>query len=493
MAALRSVQQYADDSGRGAAFRRVSADTTIPLSRLYAWDAQTRGQSKTVWPTTLAPQHRPGGHNRADIPKKAWQQFLRRYLHIRKPTLSQCYREVQKAYPGIPSEMAFRRRLKEIDPKEIILAREGAVALSQKMPSMIRTVGHLHAMQHVNGDGYQSEVRVFWPGEAPRRATIWWWQDVHSRMIVGWWIGRSESSDVVRMAFAEMVERYGVPLQATIDNTPAASNKWLSGRSLTRRRFRVQPEDPVGIFERLGVDVTWTSIREGKGWGQGKPVERANLEFRSTLDKDAQLIDHWSKETALPVEAFRQAVVLIVREHNERTGRQTEMAEGVKSFGAVFRESYAISVIAKATKAQQRSLLLAAEPVTVDTKGCVALQVGRGRVGRNVYHHKDLYRFDRQKVVVRFNPRDLWTGVEVEDLAGNHICTARIWLKGAFDDKMLGREQNRLYKEEMKATKKALGARTQRKKLEEAPTPTTPQELPPLPAPGAFGMVVERH
>ena len=38
---------------------------------------------------------------------------------------------------------------------------------------------------------------------------------------------------------------------------------------------KVKADDPLGIFPMLGVKVHWTSVHNGRGHGQAKPIERA--------------------------------------------------------------------------------------------------------------------------------------------------------------------------------------------------------------------------
>src|SRR5664279_825351 len=142
-------------------------------------------------------------------------------------------------------------------------------------PAQTRTVQELHALEWINGDGYQHNVFCLWPNGEIDRPKTWFWQDIYSRKILGYRVDFSENTDTIRMSFGDIVDQYGIPEHATIDNTRAAANKWMTGGVKNRYRFKVKEDDPLGLFPTLGVKVHWTSVYYGKGHGQAKPIERS--------------------------------------------------------------------------------------------------------------------------------------------------------------------------------------------------------------------------
>ena len=96
----------------------------------------------------------------ADISEDAWQFFLGDYLRNEAPFFSKSYERLEKAADAhgwiIPAERTLRRKLeREVDPRIVVATREGENALAQMYPSQQRTVAYLHAMEWINGDGYQ--------------------------------------------------------------------------------------------------------------------------------------------------------------------------------------------------------------------------------------------------------------------------------------------------------------------------------------------------
>jgi hypothetical protein len=262
-------------------------------------------------------------------------------------------------------------------------------------PSLERSVGELHALEWINGDGYRHNVFVRWPDGTIARPVTWLWQDIYSRKILAWRTDHTENSDLIRLALADLIEHWGVPEHATLDNTRAAANKWLSGGTPTRYRFKVRPEDPLGILPRLGIQVHWTSVQAGKGWGQAKPIERAFGVggLSEYIDKDPAFRGAWTgpdptakpenyNSRAVDLQTFEAVLADRLAVWNSQPGRRTEICQGRLSFDEAFSASYSRSTIRKASSAQRRLLLLAAESVRVDNTGAVALDFGVGQVGR---------------------------------------------------------------------------------------------------------------
>src|SRR3546814_13958663 len=68
-----------------------------------------------------------------------------------------------------------------MDPRVIMLRREGDEALRRMLPAQERTVAELHALELVNIDGHKVDVFVKWPDGRIVRPIIIGIQDVYSR------------------------------------------------------------------------------------------------------------------------------------------------------------------------------------------------------------------------------------------------------------------------------------------------------------------------
>ncbi|MGA5655233.1 transposase domain-containing protein [Rahnella contaminans] len=435
----------------------------------------------------------------APMSEEAWQFFLGDYLRYEEPCFSKSYEFLVLAAKEhgwkIPSERTLRRRVdRDIDKRVLTAARKGDNALAQLYPSQRRTVEHLHAMEWINGDGYQHNVFVTWHNGEVLRPKTWVWQDVHSRKIVGWRTDVSENTDSIRLSLMDVIEQFGKPEHAVIDNTRAAANKWLTGGVPNRYRFKIKPDDPMGILPMLGIQVHWTSIIGGKGWGQAKPIERAFGVggLGDYIDKHPSLAGAYTGpnvmnkpenygDRAVDVDTFMAAVAEGIAMFNAKLKRDTEMCDGKLSFDQAFEASYSNSIITRLGAEQIRQLMLPAEAVTVRPSGEFFLSCGGSLRGRkNAYWNPMLANIRPNKVTIRFDPRNLHGEVACYTLEGRFICMAECRSAVAFNDTQAGREHGRHRTAMMKATKKALGSQRQMDALEvsEMLPKITPPELP---------------
>lgn len=501
--ALTLIQNGTD---RTEAFNHAARVSGLNRSTLYRWYQDAKRYDRCDWLAALAPKH-VGRVITATCSDDAWQFFKADYLREEQPTYSDCYDRLNRAAKEygwqVPSVKTLTRRMERKVPLTVrVLKREGEYALMRLYPAQQRSVAELHALEWINADGYMHNVFVKWPDGTIARPKTWFFQDIYSRKILSWRTDQTENTDVIRLSFGELVERYGVPDQVTIDNTRGAANKWMTGGTPNRYRFKVKEDDPMGLFPVLGVKVHWTSLVAGKGHGQAKPVERAFGVggIGEYIDKTPAFAgaytganptakpDNYGSK-AVPLETFIQVLEQEIHAWNARKGRRTEMAEGVRSFDEVFSESYAAATIRKATTEQRRMWLLSAEAVKVRPDGSVALDIGKvNGVGRNRYFSETLYDHVGEKVICRFDPEQLHSAVHVYTLDGRYIDEAPCIADVGFGDTVAAREHNRARKEMIKATKQVAKAEAKMDAIEiAARLPGT--EEPTIPDAGAVQMM----
>lgn len=457
------------------AWAKAGVEHNTSKTRLYEWQKLVNGYPESDWLPLLLSK-RGGAPKRIEIPDTAWAMFKADYLRPEKPTAFDSYRRVELAASEygwqLPSLKTFERRIKEIPLTQRVLLREGEFALMRLYPHQERTVQGMHAMEWINGDGYKHNVFVRWPDGQVERPKTWFWQDVYSRKILAFRVDVTENTDMLRLSIGDVFEHWGIPDHVTIDNTRAAANKYLTGGVLNRYRFKIKEDDPAGILTNLGVHVHWTSVLNGKGHGQAKPVERAFGVggLGEWVDKDPAFAGAYTGENpmakpdnygekAVPVNQFIQVLTDRITSWNARTGRRTEMCEGVKSFDEAFKESYEVSAIQQATQEQRRLWLLAAEAIKVQNDGSFTLAAGKHTgVERNRYFHNALHEYIGKRVVARFDPLDLHANAYVYTLDGVFICHADCINPVAFGDTETAREHNRARTQFIKANKVAAKA-----------------------------------
>ncbi|MFZ1681763.1 MAG: transposase domain-containing protein, partial [Rhizobiaceae bacterium] len=340
-----------------------------------------------------------------------------------------------------------RRIERELPRAVIVLARKGADAARALYPAQSRDRSVFHAMQAVNVDGHKFDVFVKWPDGEVGRPLMVAFQDLASNLIVSHRIDRSENREAVRLAIGDMIETHGIPDHVWMDNGRAFASKWISGRWKNRFRFKIKDDEPTGILTELGVTIHWTTPYSG----QSKPIERAFRELAEEIARhpkcagaytgnrpDAKPENYGS--AAIPIEAFETLVAAEIARFNLRAGRRTKEAGGKLSFADVYRASMAreTTLVRKATAAQRRLFLMAAEGVTSRPRN------GEIHLAGNRYWTEDLVEIAGRRVVARFDPQAMHQPLHVYTLDGRFVASAECIEATGFNDAAAARAHSAL-------------------------------------------------
>lgn len=423
---------------RSAALAEVRNRHGIAISTLWNWLRLIEGVAVSDRLPALAPR-RQGGGSEAEIDPLLWNLFKSDFLRPSAPTLSSCYERTRAVAAerglSMPSEKTMRRRLeRDVDPRVILLRRKGEEALRRSLPAQRRTVSDLHALELVNIDGHKFDVFARTSDGRVVRPLMVALQDIYSRKFVAWRVCEVESAEHVRLVFASLFERWGIPNGCVLDNGRGFASKWITGGAKTRFRFKVKPEDPTGLLTSLGINIHWTLPYRG----QSKPIERGFRDLCDTIAKHPAMEGAYTGNTVLakPENYGSRAVewdmfVALVDQgmnaHNARLGRRTETARG-RSFDEAFAESYARAPIGKATPEQLRMALLAAEQKLVNRR------TGEIELFGNRYWSDGCGQLHGQRVTVRFDPDDLTRDVHLYAQDGRYLTSARIIADTGFLD-----------------------------------------------------------
>lgn len=450
---------------RSAAVTMAAKNAGVGASTLWKWLGMIAGVARADRLAFLAPA-RGGGGAAATVDDQLWTLLISDYLRPEKPTFSSCYYRVKNRHAApqglaMPPERTLRRKMeREIDPRLIVLKREGAEELRRMLPAQERSVLGLHAMEAINIDGHKWDVFVNWGNDAqgkpiigrPMMVAV---QCLYSRKVLAHRIDESENALATRMVFADLFRDWGIPKACLLDNGRAFASKAITGGAKTRFRFKIKEWEPTGVLTGLDIAIHWATPYRG----QSKPIERAFRDMCDAIAKDPAFAGAYTGNNplakpenygsrAIPIEEFRKIVALGIAEHNAKPGRRNETANG-RSFDDVFFESYATAPIGKATPEQLRLALLTAEDRRCDSKTSVITLEG------NRYWAPELARFAGQKLTVRFDPDDLHGEVHIYDREGQFIVTAPAIAKSGFFDKASARERRALEKSHRAAAREA--------------------------------------
>jgi hypothetical protein len=453
----------------------IRGSTSASIAR---WQEDVKGAQKSDWLPLLLP-HYAGRTVTADCHPEAWAILTALYLSKRQDAFSTCYRRAKRAALqngwSFPSEKTLARRLeREFTTQEIAYLRGGQEALDKLFPAQQRDRSMFEAMGAVNGDGVLFVPWVTFPTGELARPKVWVWQDLGTGKILAWRADVSENTDMLRLAFGDLVERYGLPRDAYLDNTMAAANTVMTGGVRNRYRFPVKEESITGIMPMCGVNVHF--VRPAHG--QAKPIERAFRDLRELIDHHPKYGNRGVKANPLPYDEWLAIFEAEIAAHNAQTGRRGAHFAG-RSYDQVFAESYARVSVRKATIEQRRLWLLAADKITVNrVDGSIAL--GRGPMGENRYWCEPLLQYIGRKVVARFDPQRLHDPVHVYTLGGEYIGAAECTWRAGFADSEAGRAYWRARDQFDKATRAASRAKV---RMDELSAINRVPDVAPPPAP----------
>jgi transposase InsO family protein len=420
--ALQAVEALVSlGTNKTRAIQIVGDEHGASPASINGWFALVRGVAPCDRLPHLAPQTKGGGR-KAEIDPDLWQLYRSDWLRAEKPTHAACYWRVQRVAKArgltvIPSAKTFQRKIEAETPPAVIVAlREGRDRVAQMTPAQQRTVAKLHALHTVNIDGHVWDVRVEFPDGEICRPVMVGIQDVFSRKLLAWRVDKSESAVLTRLAFADLFRNHGIPRGCVLDNGRAFASKWITGGTATRFRFKIAADDPLGLLPSLGIAVHWATPYHG----QAKPIERywrmmCNLiatgpDFAGAYTGNSTSTKpHNYGERAIPLADFERVIAREIAAVNAKTGRRTEMAKG-GSFDTAFAASIAAGApVGRATEAQMRLALLAADRVHADKK------TGEIKFAGNRYWSEAAVAHAGKRLTIRFDPDNLHSSVFAYD------------------------------------------------------------------------------
>lgn len=483
--AIERVATLSKDMTRQLAVSLVAGEIGCGARTLFEWIETARDVARADRLPALAPKHQ-GRTATAPCDPRAWDFLVALWLQPEQRVFESCDRRMRETatvegWAPLPSAKTLKRRLEREIPRGVqTLARKGADAAKALFPHQTRDRSVFHAMEAVNADGHRFDVFVRWEDGTVARPVMVAVQDLYSGVIVGHRVDRTENWTSVRHAFADAIESFGIPSDCWLDNGRAFASKWITGGAKSRFRFKVKDEEPAGVLTALGVRVHWATPYHG----QAKPIERAFRDLCEEIAKHPEFAGAYTGNSplakpdnygskAVPIETFRRVVATEIRRHNERPGRRSAVAAG-RSFIETFRASLANgALVRRATEAQRRMLLLAAEGVTAQKR------TGEVHLAGNRYWAEALVDLAGRKVTVRFDPDDLFRPVAVYALDGRFIAEAECVEATGFNDMGKAQEHARKLRAWMRAQREML-------ELERRMSIDDVARLLPAPAPEAL-------
>lgn len=466
-------------SQKNLAVSDVSKARGIGASTIYGWFKLVAGVDEADWLPHLC-RRNIGRTSSAQIDPLAWDWYKGQYLaRSSKPAShADTYRrllDVARAEGwAIASARTFIRRMdQEVDAITQKASREGIEAAKSMLPTQQRDVSMFAAGEVVNGDGIKFDslwVR-FEDGEIINTATSWFYQDVKTRRYLAWRLGKTENTDIFRLATFDLT---GIcaPTFIFLDNTTVAANKLMTASASGRHRFHTKSEDGIGLLQMLGMEPRWTNPDKETGNSGAKPIERSYGigGIHAMVRSNPALRDRgYSKKTAIDVAELRAVIAHEVARYNAQTGRRTQACGGVLSFDQAWEQAVAERTPRVLAESQRRLLLMAREIVRADKAGVLTLKAGSAAYGlKNRYWAEPCIRIAGKKVAVHFDPENLHAPVHVYGLDGRYLFACQPWEAAGFADTAKGREYGKFRQRQNKALKQAVAAGQRMDALERA-------------------------
>jgi hypothetical protein len=439
---------------------------------VYTWYEQIEGIEIADWLPALLPSNYGRLAATDSYHPAIYETYKAYWLTKLQRSHAHCYQltKVDAAREGwgeMPSLYMLKSRIeKEINQQvqDYMRIGENAKSFQNPIPAQKRNKSLLVALEEVNGDGYDHEFYVVFPDGTERKPVTWFWQDVYSGLLLSYYTDVSENSDMLRLALRETIKNYGLgvngkPYKIIVDNTRAASARALTGRATHRHRYALRPDEPIGIFGRLGCEYRPTLPYRG----QAKPIERkfGIGGISELVDKHPMVEGARNAGKGITWEQFQTILKEGVETINNRVCRST-ICGGIKTPRQVFEESIAQNVILKATEKQLNMLMMCAIGVPAHKEN------GSVKFMDNTYWTEELTKYCGEKVMIEYDPQHLHEGVNVYTLQGLYITTAPCTHSVGWADTDAAREQLKLVRRRRKSIKEAAKAEVEIGALERA-------------------------
>lgn len=449
-----------------------------------------KDQPRNVWVPLLIPNYkgRTGG---AEFTPEAWEFIKQHWGSQSKPSIASVIRAAMKLASqhgwSIPSQDTVERRIADLPAWWVAYRREGDKALEKLYPSQRRDYSTLQLHEMWCADGRKADVFCRWPDGTVGRPIIVAWEELRSRTILGYAVGKTESADLIRRAFGNAAENCkAIPQAALMDNGRGFASKLMTGGAPNRFRFKIKDEDIPGILTMLGVEITWAT----PGHGQAKPIEPW---WRTLCDADKQKPferaycgnkpdakpEEFDPKAIVPIETYLQVVQELINDYHFRPHDGDSM--NGRSPREVYEALLPNTVVRQPTPEQLRLCMLAAESIRLTKEHCIMLLGNRYWTERLA----DLP-LDRD-YVVRYNPENTSEPVALYR-ADRFICDAPIIERTGFRDQTAAKEHKRAKRSFVRARKEQDQAKRAMHQAQEwIPASTSPE--PELPTPKVAGLV----
>lgn len=417
----------------------------VSVRTLRRWHKLIRHLPYHDWAAALAPAW-SGGRQKAEICEQARQFVLSEWAIQSQPALLPIYRRARReaAKHGwtLPSYKTVLRLVNALPATTKAFTREGDEALDLMYPSIRRDYSTLNLHDLWVSDGRKADVFCIWPDGYVGRPITMAWQELRTRKVLGWAVGKVENAELARLSFRDAAERSAaIPSEVYLDNGRAYASKQMTGGQATRNRFTINADDPHGLLTLFAIKAIWATPYNGRAkpiesyWNTIAQAERCAAFAGSYCgNKPDAKPEEFRTNKQVPIAHYLGFLQEAIEEKNARPHRGDSM-DG-RSPDSLYAELIATTLVRQPSADQLRLCLMAAEQVTLDkAHGFTVLG--------NRYWSEQLAKLEhRGPFTVRYDPENLSAAVAVYD-GSTFLCEAPLWSKTGFRDMAAAKDHQR--------------------------------------------------
>lgn len=377
------------------------------------------------------------------------------YFSKNKPQMSVVWSELVKIFGiGCISYQTLRNFLnKDVNIIEKNKARMGPKEFKDThTPYIVRSYEDIKAGDIWTADGHDIDAlcRVKVAGKwVEKKLKLIMWLDIKSRLVVGWTLSKTETTEAIAIALKRGIEKYGLPKQIYTDNGKAFTSKVLEGT-----------EELDGIYASLGVEVTHALPYNA----QAKNIERWFTDFKQNLSKRFNTYiggnvlerpEHMKglcmtkiargeavteNELEIEIEKYIEEKNHLFYAIRRAGGRKAHRGKGMNNRTPleVFNEEYPLEQRRRIEDEKLRLLFMYTETRQVRQNGIEFME--------NLYTSEHLYYHFSEKVVIKYDPHNL-SYIYVYLESGEFLCKADKLNPTGFNDvNAIKTHKNRLKK-----------------------------------------------
>ncbi len=406
---------------------------SVKISRptLYRWEKQFRYEGiKGLVPKRANIQE-------LNISDEAITEFRRLYLDLRQPSIKSCYQQVaylaaQNGWNWFNSLRSCQRWASTTFTKpELILNRHGKKAYDAICsPYLQRDPQQWAGNECWVGDHHQLDLWAIYQGKLIR-PWLTAWQDMRSRVIVGWVLSPSPNQSTILLAFRNGCLNFGPPSHVYMDNGKDYDSYAFTGQTKAQRKKALKKgyidEALVqGLFGQLGITVTFAIPYNP----QSKPIERT---FRTIEEQFCKTFITYCGNTPFSRPENLQKILDNKQGIPDLATIETKLGNyidnvyhtnthtGIGMNGAAPLEvMHNTQVVKRVADNRVLDLMLAiwSQPITVGKHGIRFKNINYGSM------QPELIAMQGQKIRVAYDPMDV-SQVTIWTLDGKFICRAK--------------------------------------------------------------------